>query len=60
MGKDFVLLTYGASFDVVCDPFLHSQPVVEFLGFSECFVSAGVSGGHVIMYLGHDSSQEVV
>ena len=60
MCEDLVLLAYGASLDVVCDPFLHVRPVVSFLGLSEGFVSPQVSCGGVVMYKPHDASFDQV
>ena len=49
MGLDFVLLTGGASFDVVHDPLVHLWPLVEFLDFPDCFIPSGVSSSEVIV-----------
>jgi len=43
MCEDLVLLTDGAAFDIVCNPFFYVGPVVLFLRFPEGFVSSGVS-----------------
>ena len=60
MRQNLVLLANGASFDVVCDPFLHSGPVVVLLGLLQCFVPSWMSCGWVIVYEMHDASLDFV
>ena len=40
MGNDFILLASGASFNIIGDPVIHLGPLVDFLGFSNGFISA--------------------
>ena len=49
MGLDLVLLTCGASLDIVRDLLVHFRPLIEFLDFPKCFIPSGVSGGGMIM-----------
>ena len=56
MGEDLVLLTCGASLDVVCDPVVHPYPFCMSFGFANGFVSAGVSRCGVIVDEGHNES----
>src|SRR6266850_877530 len=60
MGNDFILLANGTSFDIVSDPVVHHWPLVELFRLSNRFISAGMSGCHVIVSVCHDRSQEVL
>ena len=50
------LLAYGASFDIVLDPFLHPNPPVVLLNFLQCFISSWMSGCGSIMCFAYDHS----
>jgi len=54
MSNDFILLAGGTSFDVISDPVIHRWPLVDLFCFSDCFVSAWMSGYHVVMSVCHD------
>src|SRR6266478_2036456 len=56
MSHDFVLLTGGAAFDVVCDPLPHPCPWQNLRSFSNRLVSSGVSCGGVIVDERHQVS----
>src|SRR6266850_7457365 len=56
MGNDLILLTNGTAFDIISDPFVHRWPLIELFCFSDCFISAGMSGRHVIVGVCHDRS----
>ena len=60
MSDDLVLLTNSTSFHIVCDPLLHLQPLIMFLSFTKCFISAWMSSGWVVVYEVHDSSFDYV
>ena len=49
MGLDFVLLTGGASFDVIRYPLVHFWPLIEFFDLSDHFILSRVSGDGVIV-----------
>ena len=49
MGLDFILLASGTPLYVVCDPLIHSWPLIELLGFSDHFISSRMSGHGVIV-----------
>ena len=53
MGLNFCLLTYSTSLDVVFDRFLHPNPPIVLLNFSECFVPSWVSSHGGIMCLAY-------
>ncbi len=53
VSKDFVLLTVGASFDVIGYPLVHACPFEYLGGFSNGFVLSWVPGCGVIMDKGH-------
>jgi hypothetical protein len=46
---NFVLLTGGASFDIVLDKGSHSWPIDFAFGKSICFLFSRVSGGRVVV-----------
>ncbi len=56
MSQGFVLLTDGASFDIICDPFFHSRPLDVFTCLSKGLVSSQVSGRGVVMMNGHQGA----
>ena len=56
MGHGFVLLTGGASLDVVCYPLSHPRPLGALPCLSKGLVSAGVSGGRMVMVDGHQGT----
>jgi len=56
VSKDFVLLTDGTSFDVVCYPLVHPHPGQDFCGFSDGFVVSWMSSRGVVMDQGHEVS----
>ena len=56
MGLDPSLLTYGASLDVVFDPFLHANPPVVLLDLPKCFISSWMSGYGGIVCFAYNSS----
>ena len=49
MSLYFCLLAYGTSFDIVVNPFLHSNPPVVLLNLLQCFISPWVSSHRSIM-----------
>ena len=51
MGLDFILLAGSASLDVVHNPLVHLQPLVQFLDFPKCFISSRMPGSGMIMEL---------
>ena len=59
MGLNFILLAGGAPLDVVCDPLIHFWPLIEFLDFSDCFISSRVSSCRVIMGFFQDILEEL-
>src|SRR6266478_5067086 len=56
VGQNLILLADRAAFYVVRDPLSHSSPGQDLCGFSNCFVSSGVSCGGVIVEEVHDIS----
>ena len=56
VGEDFILLTGGASFHIVRNPFVHSYPLQLLLGFSDCLIPTWVSCCGVVMHKGHEGS----
>src|SRR6266850_4473269 len=56
VSDNFVLLTDSASFDVISDPIIHGWPLVKLFCFPDCFVSARMSGCHVIVSVCHNRS----
>src|SRR6266403_6203677 len=56
VGQNLILLADRAAFYVVRDPLSHSSPGQDLCGFSNCFVSSGVSCGGVIVDEGHEIS----
>ena len=44
VGEDFVLLAWGTSLHVVCDPIFQSWPPVVSCDSLNCLVASGVSG----------------
>ena len=56
VGEDLVLLTCGASFDVVRNPVVHPYTFCVSLGFADGFVPAGMSRCRVVVDEGHDES----
>ena len=53
MSLDLCLLAYGASFDIIFNPFLHSNPPVVLLNFSKCFVPSWMSGCRGVMHFAY-------
>ena len=53
VGLYFCLLAYGASFDVVVNPFLHPDPPIVLLNPLQCFISSWVSGCRGIVHLAY-------
>ena len=49
VGLYLSLLTYGTSLDIVVDPFLHPDPPVVLLDFSQGFIPSWVSSHRGIM-----------
>src|SRR6266850_662173 len=60
VSDNLVLLTGSAAFDVISDPIIHCWPLIDLLCFSDCFVSARMSGCHMIVGVHHDGSQEFI
>src|SRR6266850_3142778 len=56
MSNDFVLLTGCAAFDVISDPIIHRWPLIDLFCFPDHFISARMSGCHVIVSVCHDGS----
>jgi len=56
MSHSFVLLTDGAPFDVICYPLFHSGPLGILARLLKGFISAGVSGGRVVVVDGHQGA----
>jgi len=53
MGNGFVLLTDGASLDIVCHPLFHSRPLGMFMCLLKSLVPPGMPSRGVIMIDGH-------
>jgi len=60
MSDDLVLLADSTSLHVVCDPFLHSWPLILFLSLAECFVLSWVTGRWMVVHEIHDSLLDYV
>ena len=56
MGNGFVLLTDGASLDIVCHPLLHSGPLGTLTCLLKGFVSPRVSSGGVVVVNDHQGA----
>src|SRR6267142_1511138 len=56
VSDNFVLLADRAAFDVVSDPIIHCWPLIELFCFPDRFISAQMSGCHVIVSVCHNRS----
>src|SRR6266850_2704582 len=56
MSDNLVLLTNGASFNIISNPLIHCWPLIELFCFSDRFVLAWMSSCHVIVSMCHDRS----